>query len=106
MPKGAKHSRRPSPSCRQFQAEHGQTSTDERLDVENQRLNELSSQVVMMQSLSAEASASKPRPMPVAQTSSYGSHQQPRRRRRCGRPGRQEARLQEISARLGEKNPR
>jgi uncharacterized protein involved in exopolysaccharide biosynthesis len=40
----------------EFQREKGVVMTDERMDIENQRLNELTSQYVMVQSLSAESS--------------------------------------------------
>ena len=40
-----------------FQKQAGIIATDERLDVENARLNELSSQVTMLQALSAESSS-------------------------------------------------
>lgn len=40
-----------------FQKKQGLTATDERLDVENARLNDLSSQLVALQALAAEASS-------------------------------------------------
>jgi chain length determinant protein EpsF len=40
-----------------FQQEKGITATDERLDIENARLNELSSQLTTLQSLSAESAS-------------------------------------------------
>lgn len=89
----------------QFQAEHGQTNSDERLDVENQRLNELSSQVVLLQSLSAEASSRQ------AQANAGGADKLQEVTNNAvvvtlrADLSRQEARLQEISARLGDKNP-
>lgn len=88
-----------------FQNEHGLIMTDERLDVENQRLNELSSQLVMTQSLSAEATSRQAQ----ANAGSGDKLQEV-----SGHPvvsalradlSRAEARLQEISSRLGEKNP-
>lgn len=42
-----------------YQRDHGLIATDERLDVENARLNDLSSQLVALQALSAEASSRK-----------------------------------------------
>jgi chain length determinant protein EpsF len=88
-----------------FQNEHGLIMTDERMDVENQRLNELSTQLVMMQSLSAEANSRQAQ----AQAGSGDKMQEI-----SGHPvvsalradlSRSEARLQEISSRLGDKNP-
>lgn len=88
-----------------FQNEHGLIMTDERMDVENQRLNELSTQLVMMQSLSAEANSRQ-----AQAAAGSGDKMQ----EISGHPvvaalradlSRSEARLQEISSRLGDKNP-
>lgn len=88
-----------------FQNEHGFIMTDERLDVETQRLNELSSQLVLTQSLSAEANSRQ------AQANAGAGD---KLQEVTGNPviaalradlSRSEARLQEISARLGDKNP-
>lgn len=88
-----------------FQKEKGIIATDERLDVENARLSELSSQLVMIQALSSE-SGSRQR---QAQGDSADRIQEV-----LGSGlisglkadlSRSEARLQELSARLGDNHP-
>lgn len=88
-----------------FQNEHGLVMTDERLDIENQRLNELSSQLVLIQSLSAEASSrlSQANAGSGDKLQEVSSHPVVASLR--ADLSRSEARLQEISARLGDKNP-
>lgn len=88
-----------------FQNEHGLVMTDERLDIENQRLNELSSQLVLVQSLSAEASSrlSQANAGSGDKLQEVSSHPVVAALR--ADLSRSEARLQEISARLGDKNP-
>ncbi|MFG6487517.1 chain length determinant protein EpsF [Roseateles sp. BYS78W] len=88
-----------------FQNENGFIMTDERMDVENQRLTELTSQLVLTQSLSAEASSRQ-----VQANSGSGDKLQeitshPVVAALRADLSRSEARLQEISARLGDKNP-
>ncbi|NMV20996.1 chain length determinant protein EpsF, partial [Vibrio parahaemolyticus] len=41
----------------EYQKQHGLIATDERLDIENARLNELSSQLVAIQALATESSS-------------------------------------------------
>ena len=53
--KRAMRSKRRRAACQRFQKDKGIIATDERLDVENARLNELSSQLVMLQALAAES---------------------------------------------------
>lgn len=88
-----------------YQQQKGIIATDERLDVENARLNELSSQLTQMQALSAE-SASR-------QTQAQGA-QADRMQEVLNNPliaglkadlSRNEAKLQEMSQRLGDANP-
>lgn len=88
-----------------FQKDKGIIATDERLDVENARLNELSSQAVMLQALASEAGS---RQM-AARGASADKMQEV-----LGNPLvsgltadllRAEARLQELSARLGDNHP-
>ena len=88
-----------------FQRENGVVMTDERMDVETQRLNELNSQLVALQSLAAEANSRQ-----AQATAGSGDKLQ----EVSGNPvvatlradlSRQEARLKEISARLGDANP-
>ncbi len=88
-----------------FQSDNGVVMTDERMDVENQRLNELSSQLVLLQSLSAEATSRQ------AQATAGSADKM---QEITGNPvvvqlrsdiSRQEARLQELNSRLGDSNP-
>ncbi|MEK8050117.1 chain length determinant protein EpsF [Ideonella sp. DXS22W] len=88
-----------------YQQAKGIIATDERLDVENARLNELSSQVTQLQAVSAE-SASR-------QSQAQGS-QADRLQEVLNNPvigglkvelNRNEARLQELTQRLGDANP-
>ena len=88
-----------------YQREKGIIATDERLDIENARLNELSSQLTQLQAISAE-SASR-------QGQAQGS-QADRIQEVLNSPlisgmkadlTRNEARLQELNARLGENHP-
>lgn len=88
-----------------FQRQKGIIATDERLDVENARLNELSSQAVMLQALASEASsrqvqargASADRMQEVLNNSLITNLK--------AELSRSEARLQELSARLGDNHP-
>jgi polysaccharide biosynthesis transport protein len=88
-----------------FQSQKGIIASDERLDIENQRLNELSSQLVMLQALSAESGS--------RQSQANGSSAD-RIQEVLNNPlisglkadlARSEARLQELSARLGDSHP-
>lgn len=88
-----------------FQKESGIIANDERLDIENSRLNELSSQLVMVQALSAESGS--------RQTQAQGT-QSDRIQEVLGNPliaglkadlGRTEAKLQELSAKFGDNHP-
>lgn len=88
-----------------FQRESGVVMTDERMDVENQRLNELSSQLVLLQSLASEATSRQAQ----ANAGSADKLQEVTNNQVVGQLradlSRQEARLQELSARLGDRNP-
>jgi polysaccharide biosynthesis transport protein len=84
-----------------YQKEKGLIATDERLDVENTRLNELSSQLVALQALAAEstsrraqAGANSPE---VLNNSVIGALK--------ADVSRQEARLKEIAAKYGSAHP-
>jgi chain length determinant protein EpsF len=88
-----------------FQKENGIIATDERLDVETARLNELSSQAVMLQALASEASSRQAQ----ARGDSADKMQEV-----LGNPlisglkadlSRAEAKLQELQARLGDNHP-
>jgi chain length determinant protein EpsF len=88
-----------------FQKEKGIIATDERLDIENARLSELSSQLVMIQALSSESGS--------RQTQARGESAD--RMQEVLNSGlisslkadlsRNEARLQELSSRLGDNHP-
>lgn len=89
----------------EFQREKGIVATDERLDIENARLNELSTQYVGLQSLASDSGS--------RQTAARGSGAD-RMQEVLNNPligglkadqARLEARLQELTARLGDKNP-
>lgn len=88
-----------------FQNEHGLIMTDERFDVENQRLNEISSQLVMVQSLSAEANSRQAQANAGSGDKMIEITNNPVVASLRADLSRSEARLQEISARLGDKNP-
>ncbi|MDP3086334.1 MAG: chain length determinant protein EpsF, partial [Rubrivivax sp.] len=88
-----------------FQKEKGIIANDERLDVENARLNELSSQVVVLQALASETASRQLQ----ARGASADKMQEV-----LGNPlisglkadlSRSEAKLQEVSARLGDNHP-
>ncbi len=88
-----------------FQKDNGIIATDERLDVENARLNELSSQMTQLQAISAESSS--------RQTQAQGA-QGDRLQEVLNNPivgslkadiNRAEARLQELGTRLGDNHP-
>ena len=88
-----------------FQREKGIIATDERLDVENARLSELSSQLVMLQALAAEsgsrqAQAQGPAGDRIQEVLGSGLISQLK-----ADLSRNEARLQELSARLGDNHP-
>ncbi len=88
-----------------FQAAKGIIASDERLDVENARLNELSSQYTMLQALAAESrsrqtaamSAQGDRIQEVMNNSSVAQLKVDL--------GRNEARMKELSTRLGDAHP-
>lgn len=88
-----------------FQNAHGLINMDERLDVENQRLNELSSQLVLLQAQSAEASSRQAQASAGSGDKLQEINSHPVVAALRADLSRSEARLQEISARLGDKNP-
>lgn len=88
-----------------YQREAGLVASDERLDVENARLNELSSQLTALQAVAADASS--------RQAQAQGA-QADRLQEVLNHPlvaqlkveiGRGEARLKELDTRLGERHP-
>lgn len=88
-----------------FQRQKGLIGTDERLDIENARLNELSAQLVALQALSAESTSRQ------SQALARGADQLPDVQTNALVSGlkadllRQEARLQELNSRLGDAHP-
>ena len=88
-----------------FQKEKGIIASDERLDIENARLNELSSQLTTLQAISAESTS--------RQTQANGNQGErlaevlnsPLVAGLKGDIARSEARLQELSTRLGDAHP-
>jgi len=88
-----------------FQSEKGITAADERLDIENTRLNELSSQLVALQALASESSSR----LSQAQSGSADKMQEvfnsPVVAGLKADVSRQEARLQEFNVKLGESHP-
>lgn len=89
----------------EFQREKGVVMTDERMDVENQRLNELSSQLVMVQSLSAESGSRQTQAAGGSADKLQEISSHPVVAALRADLARAEARLQEVSARLGEQHP-
>ncbi|SHM98320.1 chain length determinant protein EpsF [Rhizobacter sp. OV335] len=87
-----------------YQKDKGLVSTDERFDVENAKLNELSTQLITLQALSAESTsrqqqaALSPNQLPdVINNPVVGGLR--------ADLSRQEAQLQQLSTRLGDANP-
>lgn len=87
-----------------YQKKHGIIAIDERFDIENQRLNELNSQLVTIQAIAAESNSRS------TQASTSGAQLQdvinnPVVAGLRSDLSRQEARLQELNSRLGEAHP-
>jgi uncharacterized protein involved in exopolysaccharide biosynthesis len=84
-----------------FEREKGIIASDERLDVENARLNELSTQLVMAQAMSAESNSRQGH----ASADSQEVLNNPLIAGIKADLSREEAKLQELSSRLGDNNP-
>lgn len=84
-----------------YQQDNGIVATDERLDVENARLAELSSQLVSLQSMSADSASRKNQ----AGSNSVEVLNNPVVASLKADLARQEARLKELSARYGNSHP-
>lgn len=87
-----------------YQRSKGLLATDERLDIENARLSELSSQLVMLQALAAESGGRQ------AQAGTRPEQMQevmnnPLVASLSADMAREETRLKELTSRLGEKHP-
>lgn len=87
-----------------FQQASGIVATDERLDIENQRLQELSSQLVVIQSLATESRSRRDAVRRGRDTMPEVVQNQLVQALK-GELGRAEARLEELSARLGPNHP-
>jgi chain length determinant protein EpsF len=88
-----------------FQREKGIIAADERLDVENARLNELSSQLVMMQALASETSSRQAEARGASGDKIQDVLNNPVVSGLKVDLSRSEVRLQELNARYGESHP-
>ena len=88
-----------------FQREKGIIATDERLDIENSRLAELSSQLVAIQAITVESNSRQAQATAGAGDRLYEVINNPVVAGLKADLGRQEARLQEMNSKLGEANP-
>lgn len=88
-----------------FQTEKGIIAADERLDVENARLNELSSHLVSVQSLAAESSSRQSQAVGASGDRMQEVLSNPVISGLKADVSRLEGRLQELNAKLGDKHP-
>jgi polysaccharide biosynthesis transport protein len=88
-----------------FQRANGIIATDERLDVENARLNELSSQLVQLQAISAESTSRQAQAQSASGDRIQDVLNNPLIAGLKADLSRNEARLQELSSRLGDNHP-
>lgn len=88
-----------------FQKEKGIIATDERLDVENGRLNELSSQLVALQAVSAESTSRQAQAQGASGDRIQDVLNNPLISSLKADLTRNEAKLQELGARYGDKHP-
>jgi chain length determinant protein EpsF len=88
-----------------FQREKGIVATDERLDVENARLNELSSQLVMIQAVAAESNSRQGQATGSSAAQMQEVLSNPVINSLKSQVSVQEARLKELSARYGAAHP-
>jgi chain length determinant protein EpsF len=89
----------------EFQKENGIIASDERFDVENARLNELSSQLVALQALSAESTSRQAQATGNQRDNIQEVLNSPLVGSLKADEARAEVRLQELRARLGENYP-
>lgn len=89
----------------EFQRESGVVMTDERMDIENQRLNELASQYVLVQSLSAESGSRQAQAAGGAADKLQEINSHPVVASLRADLSRAEAHLQELNAKFGESHP-
>jgi len=88
-----------------FQRERGIIATDERLDVENARLNDLSSQAVMLQALASESASRQTQAIGASGDKLQEVLTHPVVGALHAELSRSEVRLQELRARLGDSHP-
>lgn len=88
-----------------YQRDKGIIATDERLDVENARLNELSSQLVQLQALSSDSRSRQAQAQGGAADKMHEVLNNPLIGGIKAELSRNEARLQELNARLGDNHP-
>lgn len=88
-----------------FQREKGIIASDERLDVENARLNELSSQLVMIQAVAAESRSRQAQAQGTAGDKMQEVLNSPVVSNMRVEIARNEANLQQLNARLGDRHP-
>jgi polysaccharide biosynthesis transport protein len=88
-----------------YQKEKGIIATDERLDVENSRLNELSSQLVMLQAVASESGSRQVQARGASADKLQEVLSNPLVAGLKADLSRAEARLQEMSARFGDAHP-
>ena len=89
----------------EYQKGHGIIATDERLDVETARLNELSSQVVALQALSSESGSRQAQARGAGADKLQEVLSNPLVAGLKADLSRAEARLQELGSRLGDEHP-
>jgi chain length determinant protein EpsF len=89
----------------QFQKAKGIVATDERFDVENNRLNELSSQLVALEALAGESTSREAQALGGGGDKLQEVFNNPVVGGLRSDVARVEAKLQELSARLGDKHP-
>lgn len=88
-----------------FQREKGIIATDERLDVENARLNELSSQLVQIQAIASESGSRQNQAQGVSGDRMQEVLNNPLVSSLKADLARSEARLQELNSKLGDNHP-
>jgi len=88
-----------------YQKDNSIIATDERLDVENARLNELSSQLTMLQALASESSSRQAQALGAQSDRIQEVLMNPIVGQLKADLSRSEARLQELSTRLGDSHP-
>ena len=88
-----------------FQSDKGITATDERLDVQTSRLNELSSQALMLQALTSESGSRQAQALGASADRMQEVLSNPLIGALKADASRAEARLQELNSRLGNDHP-